>query len=437
MAPVAVIGIFAPIGIMLALFYCLFLLPALLAVVPLKARKQPNQRADGSPEGSRIGKVLVSVGDFSVRRARLMVAAALLVVGFSLVGASQIRFGHDILAWFPESHPIRVATALFDADMGGAMVLEVALDTREENGVRSVEVLNALSELQDELLAKAPVSGISVGKVVSIVDVVKEINQALNANDADHYRVPQDRNLIAQELLLFENSGTDDLETMVDSQFRKARISIRVPYVDPVLYVPYIDDLTRRFEDKLGSEIEVGVTGFMAVMSTTVDAVINSMTRSYLLALVIITPLMMLLIGSWRTGLVSMLPNLAPIIITLGIMGWTGIIVDGFTLMIGGIAIGLAVDDTIHYMHNFRRYFQQSGDVRRANRETLLTTGHALLVTSVVLSAGFLIFAFAEMNNLYYFGLLTSITIANAFVIDILVSPALMALLHRDAVRKS
>jgi predicted RND superfamily exporter protein len=159
------------------------------------------------------------------------------------------------------------------------------------------------------------------------------------------------------------------------------------------------------------------------------------MTRSYILALVIITPLMMLLIGSWRTGLVSMVPNLAPIIITLGIMGWTGIILDAFTLMIGGIAIGLAVDDTIHYMHNFRRAFLRHGDVRLANAETLRTTGHALLVTSIVLSSGFFIFTFAEMNNLYYFGLLTSITIANAFLIDILVSPALMALIHRGAAK--
>ena len=127
-----------------------------------------------------------------------------------------------------------------------------------------------------------------------------------------------------------------------------------------------------------------------------------------------------------------MIPNLAPIIITLGIMGWTGIVMDVFTLMLGGIAIGLAVDDTIHYMYNFRRSFLKGGDIQAANRETLRTTGRALFVTSVVLSFGFFIFIFAEMNNLYYFGLLTGITIANAFLIDILVSPALMSLAYRN-----
>ena len=136
-----------------------------------------------------------------------------------------------------------------------------------------------------------------------------------------------------------------------------------------------------------------------------------------------------------------MVPNLTPILITLGIMGWAGIVMDAFTLMIGGIAIGLAVDDTIHYLHNFRRYYEESGDVSQASAETLRTTGQALFVTSVVLTAGFAIFTLAELTNLFYFGLLTALTIANAFLIDILVSPALMALAYggkrRDTARSA
>ena len=236
--------------------------------------------------------------------------------------------------------------------------------------------------------------------------------------------------MIAQELLLFENSGSDDLESLVDSQFSMARFSLRVPYRDPLSYVPFLDLMKERFRQELGSEVEIRATGFLAVMSQTIRAVISSMATSYVLALAIITPLMIFLIGSLRAGLASMIPNLAPIIITLGIMGWTGIVMDVFALMIGGIAIGLAVDDTIHYMHNFQRYFAQYGNVRRANSETLRTTGQALLVTSVVLTAGFCALTFAEMNNLFNFGLLTAITIANAFLIDILVSPALMALAY-------
>jgi len=124
-------------------------------------------------------------------------------------------------------------------------------------------------------------------------------------------------------------------------------------------------------------------------------------------------------------------PNLAPIILTLGLMGWVGIPLDLFTLLIGSIAIGLAVDDTIHFMHNFRKYYEESQDVHVAVRETLRTTGHALLVTSIVLSLSFFIYAFADLHNLVLFGLLTGFTILSAFVADVTISPALMALSTR------
>jgi len=142
-APVSVIGIFAPIGIMLALAYCLLLLPALLAVLPLRAKTRSKRAAGDAHADDGLGKLLVSVGDFSIRHARSSVVVMLLIVAFSLVGAAQIRFGHDILSWFDEEHPLRVAIALFDAELQGSMVLEVTADTGEENGVHSVEVLKS------------------------------------------------------------------------------------------------------------------------------------------------------------------------------------------------------------------------------------------------------------------------------------------------------
>jgi predicted RND superfamily exporter protein len=126
-----------------------------------------------------------------------------------------------------------------------------------------------------------------------------------------------------------------------------------------------------------------------------------------------------------------MIPNLAPILVTVGLMGWFGLPLDAFTLLIGSIAIGLAVDDTIHFMHNFRRYYGRSGDVRIAVRETLTSTGQALLFTSLVLSTGFLVYTFASMNILFLFGTLTAFTIVMAFLADVLLAPALMALVAR------
>jgi predicted RND superfamily exporter protein len=169
------------------------------------------------------------------------------------------------------------------------------------------------------------------------------------------------------------------------------------------------------------------------LFGATVHAAMDSAAKSYVYALVIITVLMVLFIGDLRMGLVSMIPNLMPIILTMGIMGAAGLPMDMFTMLIGAIAIGLAVDDTIHFMHNFRRYYEESGDARDAVLRTLLSTGRAMLVTSVVLSLGFFIFAMASMYNLQRFGILTGFTIVTALIADFLVSPALMMVLHRPA----
>jgi len=152
------------------------------------------------------------------------------------------------------------------------------------------------------------------------------------------------------------------------------------------------------------------------------------MASSYAIALLIITPLIVLLIGHLRLGMLSMLPNLAPILISLGALGWLGITIDAFTLMVGGIAIGLVVDDTIHFMDGFRRYFEEFGDVRTAVEKTLATTGLALFSTSVVLTGGFLIFTLSSMHNLTRFGAATAATIVMAFLADILLAPALLQL---------
>jgi predicted RND superfamily exporter protein len=135
------------------------------------------------------------------------------------------------------------------------------------------------------------------------------------------------------------------------------------------------------------------------IITGTLTAVVYSMAKSYLVAFVVITPLMILLIGNLRIGLLSMVPNLTPILVALGLMGWFGHPVDVFTMLVGSIAMGLAVDDTIHFMHNFRRYFARSGDVDR---------------------------------------MLTGFTIVLAFLGDVVLAPALMALaMRRPAVRAS
>jgi predicted RND superfamily exporter protein len=272
-----------------------------------------------------------------------------------------------------------------------------------------------------------------VGKTVSVVDVLKEINQALHNGRADSYAIPGNRDLIAQEFLLFENSGSDDLEKVVDRQFSTARLSAKVPWSDFQTYQGFVQDLGDRARQILPGHAQVTTTGMLVLLTESVVALMNSMATSYAIAGVVITLLMILMLGNLKIGLVSMIPNLFPIVVTLGLMGWFDIPVDMFTLLIGSIAIGLAVDDTIHFMHNFKRYYGHSGNARWAVCESLRTTGRAMLFTTLVLVAGFWLFMFASLDNLFYFGLLTGMTILLALAADFVLAPALMVLFARTA----
>ena len=424
LAPIAEFGLFAPIGVMISFVYTVVMLPALLAVVPLH-----DKASAARAERPLLDRLLVFFGDTATRYAWTVVVVSAALLGVSFAGMSRLALSHHPVRWFEETHPFRVATETIDNEFQGTMSLEMLVRTDIENGLHDPELLSRLDELR-VYLEGVEHQGIRVGKTISLADILKEIHQALNENRPEYYAIPQDRQLVAQELLLFENSGSDDLEDVVDSQFSTARFTLRVPFINAVYYPPFIAQVETSFNEALQGRAVVEATGMTTVMTRTITAVMTSMTRSYIIALLVITPLMIFLLGSFRTGLLSMVPNLFPIIVTLGLMGWLDFPIDAFTLMIGCIAIGLAVDDTIHFMHNFQRYYSASGDAPWAVHETLQTTGRALFFTSLVLSAGFFIYMFSSMQNIFHFGLLTGFCILTAFLADVLLAPALMVLVR-------
>ncbi len=424
-APIADIGIYAAVGVLLAFIYTIVLLPAVLALVPISSRRSKNRHF----KIMIMDRFLTAVSNFSTHYAKTILIVSAIIMALSMLAILKIRFSHYVLGWFPKSNSIRLATEKIDDQLRGSLSLEVIIDTHKENGLYEPQILNRL-EAAAVYAESLEFEELFVGKAWSLTAILKEINQALNENRSAYYRIPQDRELVSQEFLLFENSGSDDLEDFVDSQFSKARLTVKVPFVDAVksgiLMENITDYLNRQFP-----ETAVTLTGMMALLARTIYNAIKSMAKSYAIALVVITVLMVVLIGRIRIGLLSMVPNLAPILLMLGVIGAFSIPMDLFTMMVASVAIGLAVDDTIHFMHNFRRYYDQSGDPQKAVYETLHSTGRAMLVTTIVLSLGFFIFAFATMNNVTNFGLLTGFTIIMALVADYLIAPALMVVVNK------
>jgi predicted RND superfamily exporter protein len=422
--PIADFGIVSAIGIVVVFLLSVSLLPALITVMPIR------KHANAIPENHLNQRFLKYCSDLSARKPVPIVVIGLSLIALTLYSALQLRPTHDPMKWFKEGHPFRVSMERMNDEFGGAMFLEVVVDTQVENGLHNPELLKRIEKIY-ETAYNYDINDVQFKKAVSIIDINKELHQALNGNNPAYYHLPDDRQLVAQELLLFENSGSDDLEQVTDSQFSKARITLRMPYVEATLYEPIEKQLYPEIRNIIGDLGTVEFTGLMAIDIETTPAMVRSLMLSYGLAFMVITPLMMILLGSVGVGLISMIPNLTPIIIILGIMQFAGIPLEAFTLLIGCIALGLAVDDTIHFMHNFQRFYRQTGSAELAVEKSLRSTGQAILFTTIVLTIAFYIFMMSDMVNLINFGLLTGSCIALAFIGDVLLAPALMILATR------
>ena len=284
LAPVANLGIVAPIGVMLAFVSSVTLLPALVAVAPIKASSRAERHA-----GGRVSeRILVAVGDFVTARpvGVLLTAAAVLTAGG--LGVSQLRFAQDAIGWFPKDDPLRVASERLNEALEGVASLEVMVATGRENGLQDPVVMQGISDAMDAI-TDYRAAGIGVGGSVSIVNVVKETHRALNENRESHYAIPETRELLAQELLLFENSGADDLEQLTTPQLDEARVTVRLPWVDAIAYPEFIEGLVAIFERHLRPHADIRVTGNAELFSRTFRAVILSVARSYVIALLVIT----------------------------------------------------------------------------------------------------------------------------------------------------
>lgn len=433
-ASIAHLGQFSATGVLISLVLTLVLLPALLSTISIK----PKEGSNRNKQRASIDNLLTAMGNIGVKSPWKTIFVGTIIILFCLIGVFKLEFSHDIISWYKKDSKIRVNTELIDDKMQGSVSVEILVDTGVENGLYEPDTMNAIETFSKRLLQyQEPAAKMFIGKTLSLVDMLKEIHQALNENQPEFYAIPQDRKIIAQEFLLFENSGSDDLETLVDSTFSKARITAKVPWNDSNSYIGLLEMIRKNSQELFNNNEKITITGMVVLLMETMYAMMYSTVTSYLIALIVITLLMILLIGKVKMGLITMIPNISPIVMTLGIMGWLGINLDMFTLLIGSIAIGLAVDDTTHFFHNFNKYYQQTSDVAISIESTIRTTGKAMLVTSIVLTSGFWLFMFSSMNNLFNFGFLTGLTLIFAFLADVLIVPAILTILHKPGQKRS
>ena len=293
--------------------------------------------------------------------------------------------------------------------------------TFEENGMaKDPETLRHLDILASEV-SKFP----CIKRVYSLADIVKDLNQIMHSDDPEYYSIPDDKELISQLLLLYEMSGGTESENWVDYDYTTLRISAEVGDFLAKEFEKQWNYLETRMKE-LFPDAKYGIVGTAVQFSTMAIYITKGQIRSLLIALIVITILMMIVFNSVKTGLIGMIPNIAPAIFAGGLMGYFGIPLDMMTMIIGPMILGLAVDDTIHFINHCKLEFWRTGSYEKAIRETFRTVGKALFMTTLIIVLGFA--AYLTSPDKFYFnlGCYPIMAILAALAADFLVTPVLI-----------
>lgn len=410
-------GIFGALGVMLSTLYVIYLLLLLLAIFPIKPiEKLCNKEIDDTIST----KFLWAISKFSILYKKKILFVTVILLGVSFYGIDKLLFSHDPLHWLPDHSHVRISTDMIDDSINGSASYEIVIDTGVKYGVYEPDFIQKIYTLQDRL-NRIP----DFGKTVSIIDALKETHKALYGGK-DGHDIPQGKNGIAEELFLFELGAKSDLEKFVDDGYQNIRLSVRLPHTDneeSMSQYKIIDKLVK----EIFPDTKAAVTGFSMLVVYSTNMLIESMVTSYLITGIVISLVILAFCKTYKLGVLAMIPNFTPIIMILGIMGIFQIPIDMFTLLIGSIAIGIAVDDTMHFLYHYHKYYGQEQSNDKAIYLTLQTSGKAMLFTTIILSGGFYIYMFSEMSSIVNFGLLTATTMILAFIGDVMLTPALVS----------
>jgi hypothetical protein len=371
-------------------------------------------------------RALAAIAGFVLRRRIALLATFAAIFVASAAGISQVIVDSNWLNDFSDEVELKQATLYLDNVMGGVTNIILLFDGGAPETVQEPAVLREIERLQNW----ANDRGGLVRKTNSIVDILKDLNQSFHADDPAYFALPDSRELVSQYLLLYETAGGSEGDEYISSDYRRASLMLRLKLEPTSHTAALVTDLQAELDARPLQATTLTVTGIGALWVKLLDYIVSSQIRGFLIAFSMIGLLMCLLFGSLKTGLISMLPNLSPVILTLGVMGWTGIELDYNKVSIAAVAMGIAVDDTIHLMARFRFEFQRLGDYREALFAAFRDVGRALVITSVALVCGFLVLLQSTLDSQATYGVLLAATIVTALVADFLLMPALILTLE-------
>lgn len=420
-------GVVAGINIMALFFISLILIPVALSFLP-----PPKERHTKYLDNRRLNRWLDRLEHWSLNHRKLIYSATVVILAFSIVGVLRLKSVGFIVDDLPKTDKIYTDLKFFEKNFKGVMPLEILVRTNNKAGImRDLDNLNRMDSLS-QFLGRLP----EVARPLSITEGLKFAKQAFFKGDSNNYSMPSQFDLPAMvDYLKFrkdsgsnKNSFAKLVSTFIDSSRREARISVTMADVGSVR-LPQILDTVRQEVDRLfpKKKYTVQLTGTSITFLEGSSFIIHGLKESIAWAFLFIALCMLYLFRSFRILICSLIPNLIPLVITAGVMGWVGIPLKPSTVLVFSIALGIAIDITIRFLVNYKQELpHQQYDLKQTVIETIHSTGISIIYTSLVLIAGFIIFSFSGFGGTQALGWLTSLTLVTATLTNLILLPALL-----------
>lgn len=411
-ALLACFGLFSLLIILLTAF------PAALQLIP----KPDTQKVKREERQDVFAKTLKLIGNLNLKHRRPLLFSLVGLVLVGVVGMFSINVETNPIGFFKKHTPISRHFHDIYQDLSGSFPINVVIDGGEDWFFEKPHNIARIQKLQ-YFLETLP----GVDKAVSFSDYMQLVNYATNKYDSDYYKLPEEN----FEVRMLVNSyktmlGSDMLSRFMNPTFSKANILLLTHISSSRDFLKIKDTIQRHIKNEYPQTPDTVVTGFGMVVSASSHLLTWGQAKSFSLTMVFIFVIMLILFLSTKVGFIAILPNAFPIIINFGIMGWFGIHLSMVTSLIASVAIGLAVDDTIHYLYRYNREFKKDLDKDRSLKDSILHVGRPVLYTTIIISLGFSVLVFSSFGPTTIFGLLMVITMIAAVIGDLLILPMLM-----------
>ncbi|PWJ44424.1 hypothetical protein BC781_101783 [Sediminitomix flava] len=415
-------GIVAGINIFATFVISVTYIPAVLSYLPDPTTKQLKHL-----EFTPTGKLINGIDQVVTTKRTWVYATTFVIVIASIVGLMKVKSNSYMVDDLPEGFSVRQDLAFFEDNFSGVMPLEIIVDTGSKKGYRRKGTFEKIEEISDFVSSIDEVS-----PAISMATFLKAANQAYNGGDTIDYRLPSKMELATINKYFKnsgENGGSDLSKNFVDSTGRYLRISMRMADIGSIKMDSLIDTKIRPGLDEIteDSRLSAAITGTTRVFIKGNDFLIENLKNSMFLAFFLIAIIMGLLFGNLRMILISLIPNMIPLLITAGIMGYLDIPLKPSTALVFSIAFGISVDDSIHFLAKYRQELvMHRYNPINAIHISIRETGTSMFYTSIVLFFGFVIFTASDFGGTVALGLLTSITLLIAMLTNLVLLPCLL-----------